>query len=381
MSADPNALYSRKNPYPAQLTVNRLLTGPGAAKETRHFEISLKDSGLQFEVGDSLGVFATNDPALADEIIATLDLTGDEEVTGANGAPTTLRAALISDFIITTPSKEIIKALAAQTPAAEHLASILAPEQKKELEAALWGIEIIDLLQEYTGVKFTAQEFVASLRKLQPRLYSISSSLNAFPDQVHLTIAAVRYETKGRQRKGVASTFLSDRADVTTIPVFVHTAKGFRLPEDKTLPVIMVGPGTGVAPFRAFIQEREASGATGKNWLFFGEQYSASNFFYQEEWEAAQTKGVLTTLTTAFSRDQSEKIYVQHRLAEEAAEIWRWLEAGAHFFVCGDGARMAVDVDAALHQIIEKEGGKTPEQAAEYVAQLKKDKRYKRDVY
>lgn len=381
MSADPNALYSRKNPFPAHLTVNRLLTGPGAAKETRHFEISLKDSGLHYEVGDSLGVFATNDPALADEIISTLDLTGDEEVAGADGTPTTLRNALIKDYIITTPSKEIIKALAAQTTAVEHLARILAPEQKKELEAALHGLEIIDLLQEVTGVKFTAQEFVASLRKLQPRLYSISSSLNAFPEQVHLTVAAVRYESKGRQRKGVASTFLSDRANEVPVPVFIHTAKGFRLPEDPSLPVIMVGPGTGVAPFRAFVQEREASGATGKNWLFFGEQYSASNFFYKEEWEAAQAKGVLTKLTTAFSRDQPEKIYVQHRLTEESAEIWNWLEAGAHFFVCGDGARMAVDVDAALHQIIEKEGGKTTEQAAEYVAQLKKDKRYKRDVY
>ncbi len=382
MSADPTALYSRKNPFPAKLVVNRKLTAESSQKETRHFEVSLAGSGLQYEVGDSLGVFATNCPELVADILKALHLTGDELVTNPDQQSVPLRSALIKDYVITTPSKQYLEAIVSKAAAAPLIAELLQPDRKKDLEEYLWGLEVIDFLLDHPSVKFSAEEFVAVLRKLQPRLYSISSSLKAFPEQVHLTIAAVRYETQGRARKGVASTFLCDRAnDGVPVPVFVHTAKGFRLPEDLSLPVIMVGPGTGVAPFRAMVQERAASGANGKNWLFFGEQRAASDFFYQDEWESAMTKGVLTKLTTAFSRDQEQKIYVQHRMMENAAEIWQWLEAGAHFFVCGDGARMAKDVDFALHQIVEKEGGKTTEEAAIYMEQLKKDKRYKRDVY
>ncbi len=382
MSADPTALYSRKNPFPAKLAVNRKLTAETSQKETRHFEISLAGSGVVYEVGDSLGVFASNCPQLVEEIIHALHLTGDEEVLNPDKVTTTLRSALLKDCVITAPSKQFLEAIVAKAEAAPLIAELMQPERKKDLEEYLWGMEIVDFLLDHPSIQWTAAEFAATLRKLQPRLYSISSSLKAHPEQVHLTIAAVRYESHGRQRKGVASTFLSDRVtDEVPIPVFVHTAKGFRLPEDKTLPVIMVGPGTGVAPFRAMVQEREATGATGKNWLFFGEQRSSSDFFYQEEWDAAMAKGVLTKLTTAFSRDQEQKIYVQHRMLENAPEIWRWLEDGAHFFVCGDGARMAKDVDFALHQIVEKEGGKTPEEAALYMEQFKKDKRYKRDVY
>lgn len=382
MSADPTALYSRKNPFPARLSVNRKLTAESSQKETRHFEVSLAGSGLSYEVGDSLGIFATNCPELVGEILKTLHLTGDEEVINPDQLKVPLRSALLKDYIITTPSKPFIEAIVSKAEAAPLLSELTKPDRKKDLDEYLYGLEIIDFLLDHPSVKFTAEEFIAVLRKLQPRLYSISSSLNAHPEQVHLTIAAVRYTSHGRQRKGVASTFLSDRAggDVP-VPVFVHTAKGFRLPEDKSLPVIMVGPGTGVAPFRAMLQERDATGATGKNWLFFGEQRSASDFFYKEEWEAFMAKGVLTKLTTAFSRDQEQKIYVQHRMMENAAEIWQWLEAGAHFFVCGDGSRMAKDVDFALNQIVEKEGGKTPEETALYMEQLKKDKRYKRDVY
>ncbi|HEX8373200.1 MAG TPA: sulfite reductase subunit alpha [Chthoniobacterales bacterium] len=382
MSADPTALYSRKNPFPGKLTVNRKLTAETSQKETRHFEISLAGSELNYEVGDSLGIFPTNCPQLVEEILHSLGLTGDEQVLNPDKQPTQLRAALLKDYVITTPSKQLIEAIVAKAAATPLLSELILPERKKDLEEYLWGMEVIDFLLEHPSVKFTADEFIAVLRKLQPRLYSISSSLNAYPEQVHLTIAAVRYESHGRQRKGVASTFLCDRvtSDVP-VPVFVHTAKGFRLPEDKSLPVIMVGPGTGVAPFRAMVQEREVTGATGKNWLFFGEQRSASDFFYKEEWEAAMAKGVLTKLTTAFSRDQEQKMYVQHRMLENAPEIWSWLEEGAHFFVCGDGARMAKDVDFALSQIVEKQGGKTPEEAALYMEQLRKEKRYKRDVY
>ena len=382
MSADPTALYSRKNPFPAKLNVNRKLTAEASQKETRHLEISLADSGVTYEVGDSLGVFATNDPQLVEEILKALHLTGDEEVVNPDQLKVTLRAALLKDYIITTPSKQLLEAIVLKAAAAPLISELMKQDRKKDLEEYLWGLEVIDFLLEHPSVKFTADEFIAVLRKLQPRLYSISSSINAHPEQVHLTIAAVRYESHGRQRKGVASTFLCDRVtDEVPVPVFVHTAKGFRLPEDKSLPVIMVGPGTGVAPFRAMVQEREATGATGKNWLFFGEQRAASDFFYREEWESAMAKGVLTKLTTAFSRDQEQKIYVQHRLLENAPEVWRWLEEGAHFFVCGDGARMAKDVDFALTQIVEKEGGKTSEEAALYMEALKKDKRYKRDVY
>lgn len=382
MSADPTALYSRKNPFPAKLTVNRKLTAEASQKETRHFEISLANSGLNYEVGDSLGIFATNCPELVEDTIKALHLTGDEEVVNPDQLKVSLRNALLKDYVITTPSKQLLEAIVNKAEAAPLLSELTKPDRKKDLEEYLFGLEVIDFLLEHPSIHFTADEFIALLRKLQPRLYSISSSLNAYPEQVHLTIAAVRYESHGRQRKGVASTFLSDHltGDVP-VPVFVHTAKGFRLPEDKSLPVIMVGPGTGVAPFRAMVQEREATGATGKNWLFFGEQRASSDFFYKEEWEAAMAKGVLTKLTTAFSRDQEQKIYVQHRMRENAAEIWQWLEEGAHFFVCGDGARMAKDVDFALNEIVAKEGGKTPEEAALYMEQFKIDKRYKRDVY
>ena len=240
---------------------------------------------------------------------------------------------------------------------------------------------MIDPLLDHPAARFTPEEFVKLLRKLQPRLYSIASSQKAHPDAVHLTVAAVRYESHGRKREGVCSTFLADRADDADVPVFVHTAKHFRVPEELSTPVIMVGPGTGIAPFMAFLQERKATGATGKNWLFFGDQKSATDFLYREELEAWQAEGVLHRLDTAFSRDQADKIYVQHRMLEAARELFEWLEQGAYFYVCGDASRMAKDVDAALHKVVETAGGKSPEEAAAYVAELKTSKRYRKDVY
>jgi sulfite reductase (NADPH) flavoprotein alpha-component len=256
------------------------------------------------------------------------------------------------------------------------------PAQKKALEDYLWGLEFIDFLNAHHTVKWTAEEFAKTLRKLQPRLYSIASSLKANPESVHLTVATVRYESHGRARKGVASTFLAERwSGDQTAGVFVHTAKHFRLPEDPATPVIMVGPGTGVAPFRAYLQERKVTGASGKNWLFFGEQKRALDYLYETELAGLQSGGVLTKLDLAFSRDQAAKVYVQDRMRENAKELWAWLQEGAHFFVCGDGARMAKDVDTELHRIAETEGGKTPEEAAAYVEAMKKEKRYKKDVY
>ena len=384
MSSDPASLYSRKNPFPAAHPVNRKLSGEGSGKDTRHHEISLAGSGLQYEVGDSLGLFASNDPRLVSEILAALGATGDETVPGADAVPKPLRAALTGDYNITQPSKEFLKALVERAgDAVGNLRNLMAdPAQKKALEEYLWGFEFIDFLLAHQSLKWTPEEFVKTLRKLQPRLYSIASSLKANPESVHLTVASVRYESHGRSRQGVASTFLAERWPAEqTAGVFIHTAKHFRLPEDPATPVIMVGPGTGVAPFRAYLQERKVTGAPGRNWLFFGEQKRASDFLYESELAQLQAGGVLTRLDVAFSRDQEAKVYVQDRMRENAKELWAWLQEGAHFYVCGDGARMAKDVDAELHRIAETEGGKTPEEAAAYVEAMKKEKRYKKDVY
>lgn len=382
MSIHPPAIpYSRKNPFPAIPLVNQKLTLEGSEKETRHYEFSLAGSGLQYEVGDSMGVFPQNNPRLVEDLLQALHFSGEESVTNKEGETFSLREGLLKHFHITTPSKQFLEAIAQRSANAE-LRELMQPDRKADLERYLWGLEIIDFILDNPSVRFTVEEFVATLRKLQPRLYSVGSSLKAYPEQVHFIIVTVRYESHGRQREGVASTYLADRLTPDNrLPMFVHVAKGFRLPEDSSTPVIMVGPGTGIAPFRAFLQERDAVGASGRNWLFFGEQRAKCDFFYEAEFAAALKAGILTRFDTAFSRDQSHKIYVQHRMLENGKELFVWLEEGAHFFVCGDAARMAKDVDVALHQIIEKEGGKTPEQAAEYVENLRQQKRYKRDVY
>jgi sulfite reductase (NADPH) flavoprotein alpha-component len=373
------APYTRTNPFPAKLVTNRSLCGEGSDKDTRHFEIDLTGWGLNYEVGDSMTVWPTNDPALADEIIKTLGAKGDEPVKSPS-RETTLREALLRDCRITQTTPKFLKAVAERADAAPLLNDLLKPERKQELDAYLWGMEVIDFLIEHPSIKWTPQEFVDVLAKLQPRLYSISSSLKARPNQVHFTIDVVHYESRGRMRKGVCSTFLAERAEKVPVPVFPNTSK-FRLPDDGTTPIIMVGPGTGVAPFRAFLQERKAVGAKGKNWLFFGSQKSACNYFYREEFDKYQSDGFLTRLDLAWSRDQEKKVYVQDLMMENAAEIWKWLEEGAQFFVCGDARRMAKDVDAALRKIIQQEGGQSEDATNEFVEKLKSDKRYKRDVY
>jgi len=381
MSADPNALYSRKNPFPARLAANRKLTGPGSAKDTRHFEVDITGAGLAYEVGDSLGVFPTNHPALVEELLGVLGFSGEEQVPDPSGKLVAIREALSSSYVITEMDKKLLTAIAGKEPSAEKFLSMTTPEGKAELDAYLWGREVIDPLLEYPAARFMPEEFVKCLRKLQPRLYSIASSPKVYPSSVHLTVAAVRFESLGRKREGVCSTFLADRADSAAVPVFVHSAKHFRVPEDTSADVIMVGPGTGIAPFRAFLQERKASGASGKNWLFFGDQKSATDFLYREELEGYQEEGTMHRFHTAFSRDQAEKIYVQHRMLEAAHDLYAWIEQGAYFYVCGDASRMAKDVDAALHQVVEKAGGKSPEEAAAYVEDMKKSKRYRKDVY
>jgi sulfite reductase (NADPH) flavoprotein alpha-component len=376
-SASP---YTRANPFPGKLVVNRSLCGEGSNKDTRHFEIDLKGLGLTYEVGDSMAVWPKNDPALVDDILKALSAKGDEPVTGRKG-PTTLREALWRDCGITQTTPKFLKAIASRADAAPLLTELLDPERRLDLDRYLWGMEVIDFLVEHPSIRFAPQEFVGLLTKLQPRLYSIASSLKAFPDQVHLMVDVVRYESHGRKRKGVCSSYLAECAIGAVIPVFPSTSK-FRLPEDGNTPIIMIGPGTGLAPFRAYLQERKAIGAKGKNWLFFGSQKAQCNYFYKEDFDQLRSDGILTRIDCAFSRDQPEKIYVQDRMTENAAEIWKWLDAeGAHFFVCGDARRMAKDVDAALRKIVQEEGGKSVESANDYVEKLKSDKRYKRDVY
>jgi sulfite reductase (NADPH) flavoprotein alpha-component len=371
--------YSKKNPFPATLLVNRRLTADESAKETRHYEISLAGSGLTYEVGDALGVVPTNCPALVEDLLHALNRDGEEAVRTADDDEVPLRTALLRHYEITKIPAQLLKVIAERS-ADKTLADVMVPEAKEALNHYLWGREIIDLLLDFPSVTFTPAEFVSHLRKLQPRLYSISSSIHAFPEQVHLTIAAVRYESFNRKRKGVCSTFLADRVN-GSVPVFVQVSKGFRLPASGDTPIIMVGPGTGIAPFRAFLHDRRVSGAKGRNWLFFGDQKASTDFLYKEELEAMLADGHLTRLDTAFSRDQAQKVYVQHRMVENAAELYNWLEDGAHFYVCGDASRMAKDVDAALHMVIETVSGRSGEAAAEYVSQLKASKRYQRDVY
>jgi sulfite reductase (NADPH) flavoprotein alpha-component len=378
----PPPLYSRKNPFPARLLVNQKLNLEGSEKETRHYEFSLAGSGLQYEVGDSMGVFPQNNPRLVEELLDALHFSGEEQVKNKDGETVLVREGLLKHFQITQPSKQFLEAIVQKSSGASELEGLLHPDRKNELDHYLWGLEIIDFLLGAPSIRFTPDEFASKLRKLQPRLYSVGSSIKAFPEQVHLIIASVRYESHGRKREGVASTYLADRLGQNSpVPMFTHVAKGFRLPDDPATPIIMVGPGTGVAPFRAYLQERKAIGAPGRNWLFFGEQRSRCDFFYDDEFAALQKDGVLNRFHTAFSRDQAHKVYVQHRLLENSKEIYAWIQEGAHFFVCGDAARMAKDVDVALLQIFEKEGAMSPEAAAEFVEGLKKEKRYKRDVY
>lgn len=377
-------VFSRKNPFPAPLLTRRALSGPGSEKATFHYEFSLEESGLIFEVGDSLGVFPANAPELAEEIVSLLGFTGDEQVAGASGESVSLRSALLCNRTITTPSRQFVQSVAERVPSARFLLEYCDPQQRAKLDSYLWGRHVVDFLLEYPELrnKFSPADFAGLLSKLQPRLYSIASSLKRYPDAAHLLVTSVEFLSNARKRQGVCTSFLSDRIqEGTRVPVFIHTAKHFRLPDDPGASIIMIGVGTGLAPYRAFLQERQAIGATGRNWLFFGEQRRAANFYHELEWAVGTSSGFLTRLDTAFSRDQSHKIYVQHRMREAGRQLWSWLQDGAYLYVCGDAERMAPDVDAALHAVVEEWGQMSKEAAAEYVADLKRLKRYRRDVY
>ena len=373
--------YSKKNPYPARLLTNQSLTGRGSTKDVRHIELSIADSGLTFEPGDSLGVVVSNWPQRVGEWVELLGYDASSKVAGANGGETSLELALLNDYEITTLTRPFLEKYAQLAESAE-LAELLNEDNKGKLRDYLYGREIIDVVRAFPIPGLPANPFISLLRKLQPRQYSIASSYNANPDEVHLTVAVVRYESHGLQRQGVASTFLADRVEEDgLVPIFVDSNPNFRLPQSPDTPIIMVGPGTGVAPFRAFIEERDTIGAKGKNWLIFGDRNFNTDFLYQREWLEHRKSGLLTRLDVAFSRDTDEKVYVQHRLLENSRELYAWLQEGAHFYVCGDAQRMAADVHEALIQVVAKESGQAYEKAVDYVKTLQADKRYQRDIY
>ncbi len=388
-SSDVPSGFSKDNPFPARIVENRLLNRPGSAKETRHLVVDITGSGLSYKVGDSLGIFPTNRPTEVAELIERLHASGGEPVSPAMLKlvnPIPLREALSCRLTLSRPTSKILTTLLGKvTDPGEkaRLEALLKPEAKEQLTTYLDEREYVDILAEYPSGRLTPQEFTDHLRKLMPRLYSIASSPKAHPQHVHLTVAVVRYQCNERERVGVCSTFMADRVQpgITPVPTFVSHSH-FGLPEDHAAKdAIMVGPGTGIAPFRAFVQERVATGATGRNWVFFGDQKKATDYLYEEEWDAYVAKGQVTHLDLAWSRDQLTKVYVQDKMRARAAELWTWIQGGAYFYVCGDAKRMAKDVDQALHDIIAQQGGMPIEQAVEFVKQLKKDKRYQRDVY
>jgi len=372
--------FNRKNPFSSKITLNRLLTSEKSSKETRHYEFSLAGSGLTYEAGDALNVIPQNCPELVADIVKAISCTGEEDEP-VNGVLMSLSDALRTHFEIKLPSKELLQEIANRS-GDQALNGLLESGDKNDLGKYLWGRDTLDILLQFPGIEFSAAEFLALLKPLQHRAYSISSSGKMHTDSVHLTVASVRYNAHQRDHKGVCSTYIADLVDSDTeVKIFFSPNKSFRVPEDDSLPMIMVGPGTGIAPFRAFLQEREFRKASGQNWLLFGDRNAATDYIYQDEIEAMQEKGVLNRLDLAFSRDQEQKIYVQDRMIENGAEMFSWLEQGGSFFVCGDATYMAKDVDKALHTIIETHGNKSAEQAVDYVNQLKKEKRYVRDVY
>jgi sulfite reductase (NADPH) flavoprotein alpha-component len=370
--------WGRKNPYVSTMLDNRILSGPKSAKEIRHIAFDLGDSGMTYEAGDALGVMPVNAPDL---VQMWLDRLGAKADTAVDGHDASLGDLLTSQFEIMTPSRDMIRGIEALAKD-DELSHVVGNGDKEALEHYLWGRDALDLLNINPGLTFDLAQVLGWLKPLQHRAYSISSSPRAHPGEVHLTVAAVRWMYENRPHRGVCSTFLADHVpEGAQAGIFMSPNKSFRVPEDDSLPMIMVGPGTGLAPFRAFLEERRERGASGMNWLFFGDQHRASDFIYDEEIGAFSESGLLTRLDLAFSRDQAEKIYVQHRMVENGKDLYAQLQEGGSFYVCGDATRMAKDVDAALHQIVETHGAMSTDGAVEYINRLKREKRYVRDVY
>ena len=374
-------VYDKKNPFPSTLKRRVLLNKEGSAKETLHLELCLASSGLEYLPGDSLAIVPTNSPEVVGQIIEVGGFDASETVELKSGSTKPLGEVFATDLNITGVTKNVLKKYNAFAQS-EKIETLLNPENKAALDDYLRRRGVIDMIADFPVPGLAASGFCGTLRKLLPRLYSIASSPKAHPGEVHLTVAVVRYHSHGRDREGVCSTYIADRVNEGgTMPVFLHHDKNFKLPEEGATPIIMVGPGTGIAPFRAFVEERAAIGATGKSWLFFGDQHRATDYLYGDEWDRYLAEGRLSRIDLAFSRDQAEKVYVQHLMLEHSAELYSWLSDGAVFYVCGDVSRMAKDVQEALISIAEKEGGKSREDAEVWVKQLQTEKRYLRDVY
>ncbi|MGE3871945.1 MAG: assimilatory sulfite reductase (NADPH) flavoprotein subunit [Parvibaculaceae bacterium] len=371
--------FDKRNPFLATVADNFVLTGRGSSKETRHVELSLAGSGLSFKPGDALGIVPRNDPALVETLLTTLGLDAAAAVS-VKDKPIPLGEALGAHFEITAATPRFLDHWADLT-GAEELKNLRGEGAGEARAAFLHSHHVIDIARRFPVPGIDAAVFVAGLRPLQPRLYSIASSLDFAPDEAHLTVSTVGYELNGARRSGVASGHLAERSDIgKTLPVYVQPNPHFRLP-GSDVPMIMIGAGTGVAPYRAFLQEREAQGTGGKSWLFFGERNFDSDFLYQTEWQGFLKDGVLTHMNVAFSRDGAEKVYVQHRLLEHARDVYAWLEEGAHVYVCGDGAKLAPDVHKALLAIVQGEGGHDAEKAGDYLSAMQSAHRYQIDVY
>ncbi len=373
--------YSRENPFYAPLVEKRPLTQDVSSKQTMHLAFSIADSGLKYEAGDACGVIPQNDHQLVEEIISALRFSPDAPVHLPKGGTASLCDALTHHLQITRLTRKMIEAYAT-IGSCQPLFALLVPEHQPLLDKYTWDSGLIDLIHDYPDVLHNPADLVAMLPKLAPRLYSISSSPFAHAGEIHTTIAVVRYRSHDRERGGVCSTLLADRTSTGECrPIYIHPNKKFRLPAAPETPIVMIGPGTGIAPFRAFLHQRRALAATGKNWLFFGERSASTDFLYREELESMLADGHLTRMDTAFSRDQERKIYVQDRMIEQGPQLWSWMQAGASIYVCGDASRMAKDVDAALHRIAEQQGGMGNDAAQEYMQSMKDEHRYHRDVY
>ncbi|HEJ9096815.1 NADPH-dependent assimilatory sulfite reductase flavoprotein subunit [Serratia odorifera] len=369
--------YSKEQPLTAQLAVNQKITGRHSDKDVRHIEIDLSDSGLRYQPGDALGVWFDNDPALVDELVQLLWLKGDEPV-AVEGKNLPLADALRSHFELTQNTTPIVEKYAALSRD-EKLIALLA--DKAKLQHFAHNTPIVDMVRQ-APADLSAEQLIGLLRPLTPRLYSIASSQAENESEVHITVGVVRYDIDGRARAGGASSFLADRLEEDgDLRVFIEHNDNFRLPANPDTPVIMIGPGTGIAPFRAFMQQRDADGAAGKNWLFFGNPHFTEDFLYQVEWQRYVKDGLLTRIDLAWSRDQQQKVYVQDKLREQGAEVWRWIEQGAHIYVCGDANRMAKDVENTLLALVAEHGGMDTEQADEFLSELRLERRYQRDVY
>lgn len=381
LEGDTNLRHDRSNPFPAPVLAIEKLNGPGSTKDTRFISVSIAGSGLSYKVGDSLGVYPRNCYEQVDALIRLLEVGGGERVS-VDGRPSTFRAALIEDCDIMQPSDALYDLLASGASDSQETALLKAAMAGEAVDGLVESPRVIDVLARFRSTRPAPEQIVNALDRLRPRLYSISSSPRRYPDEVHLTIGVVHYQVAGQHRKGVASTFLAERVmPHQPVSVFIQPSHGFTLTDNHDAPVIMIGPGTGIAPFRAFLQERQAQGARGRNWLFFGDQHQATDLLYRDELEQHLRSGLLTRLSTAFSRDQEEKVYVQHRMIEHAAELWRWLDDGGCVYVCGDAKRMAVDVERALLRIIGEQGRHDEAASREYLAAMRKAGRYLKDVY